>query len=348
MTRKLKLITTRKLRGAAGPWEIYKYARARVGSGLDDAIAGILDWTVYLVRLDAAGPMQLDQGELKVMRLGQMLDRSGVVRLAGKLSKLNTSSLKTQGSRNLLMIIPRQGWKYLTRGSSTGKQNENTYLSRQTQTKNSMPKTSAVYCASGRPELIWEEHDMKKCERECLVSPRMLELIRGFEEQLGSLSESRHISTASTLEFKITRYAADPTAEHDVLSMKTDWAKPSTVLCPSSSGSTLPSLKLSTPSEEAIVQGTSHMQCSLDAFEHMIITKTVILVGMGFSYVFINRKGTCPAVGTESGYKYFRLGKIPIRQSSHAYASIKIMQMPDLYSCMPKHVNFQARAFSNI
>ncbi|KAI5650352.1 hypothetical protein M9H77_36357 [Catharanthus roseus] len=75
---------------------------------------------------------------------------------------------------------------------------------------------------------------------------------------------------------------------------------------------------------------------------------TATLIRMGFSYVCINRKATCLAVVTESSHKHFRSAKIPIRQSSPAYENLTIMPILDLYSCMSKHVTFQARAFSNI
>ncbi|KAI5681025.1 hypothetical protein M9H77_02252 [Catharanthus roseus] len=59
-------------------------------------------------------------------------------------------------------------------------------------------------------------------------------------------------------------------------------------------------------------------------------------------------RAICPAAGTDSSHKHYRVVKILIRQLSHAYANFTIMPMPDLYSCMSKYVTFQARTFSNI
>ncbi|KAI5672814.1 hypothetical protein M9H77_13178 [Catharanthus roseus] len=54
------------------------------------------------------------------------------------------------------------------------------------------------------------------------------------------------------------------------------------------------------------------------------------------------------AIGTDSSHKHYGVVKILIRQSSHAYANFTIMPMPDLYSCLSKHVTSQAKTFSNI
>ncbi|KAI5650152.1 hypothetical protein M9H77_36157 [Catharanthus roseus] len=55
-----------------------------------------------------------------------------------------------------------------------------------------------------------------------------------------------------------------------------------------------------------------------------------------------------PGAPTNSSHKRYRVVKILIRQSSHAYANFTIMPMQDLYSCMSKYVTFQAKTFSNI
>ncbi|KAI5680803.1 hypothetical protein M9H77_02030 [Catharanthus roseus] len=85
-----------------------------------------------------------------------------------------------------------------------------------------------------------------------------------------------------------------------------------------------------------------------NASVHLIFTKTLTLVGMRFSHVFTNRKAICPAIRTNSSDKHYRVVKILIRQSSHAYANFTIMPMPDLYSCLSKHVTSQAKTFSNV
>ncbi|KAI5649444.1 hypothetical protein M9H77_35449 [Catharanthus roseus] len=77
---------------------------------------------------------------------------------------------------------------------------------------------------------------------------------------------------------------------------------------------------------------------SSDTSKHKIITRTLTLVRMGFSYVFINRKAICLAVRTESGHEYFRQKSLSA-SSPHAYANFTIM--PDLYSCMLNHVIFK-------
>ncbi|KAI5681350.1 hypothetical protein M9H77_02577 [Catharanthus roseus] len=112
------------------------------------------------------------------------------------------------------------------------------------------------------------------------------------------------------------------------------------VLCPSLSGSTLVVKNPSTSSEEALVRGTSHIQCNPLTLS-LNFHQTLPLVGIRFSYVFTNRKANCPAIITDSSHKYFRAPKILIRQSSHAYANFIIMPMPGIYSCMLKHVTFQ-------
>ncbi|KAI5653673.1 hypothetical protein M9H77_30860 [Catharanthus roseus] len=99
------------------------------------------------------------------------------------------------------------------------------------------------------------------------------------------------------------------------------------VLRPSLSGSTLRVKNSSTSSEEAVVQGTSHVQCNP-------LTRP-------FSYVFTNRKANCPAIITDSRHKHFRAQKVLIRQSSHAYENFTNMPMLGLCSCMLKHVTFQ-------
>ncbi|KAI5681635.1 hypothetical protein M9H77_02863 [Catharanthus roseus] len=65
---------------------------------------------------------------------------------------------------------------------------------------------------------------------------------------------------------------------------------------------------------------------------------------MGFSYVFTNRKATCPTIEIYSNHKPFRAAEIPVCQSSHAYADFTIM--PDLYSCTSNYVTFQESARS--
>ncbi|KAI5659142.1 hypothetical protein M9H77_27935 [Catharanthus roseus] len=65
---------------------------------------------------------------------------------------------------------------------------------------------------------------------------------------------------------------------------------------------------------------------------------------MGFSYVFTNQKATCPAIGTYSSHKHFRAVKIPIRQSSYAYADFTIMA--DLYSCLSTFIHAKSCYFS--
>ncbi|KAI5653431.1 hypothetical protein M9H77_30618 [Catharanthus roseus] len=57
---------------------------------------------------------------------------------------------------------------------------------------------------------------------------------------------------------------------------------------------------------------------------------------MRFSYVFTNQRAICPATEIDSSHKHYRVVKILICQSSHAYANFTIMPMPDLYSCMSK------------
>ncbi|KAI5658024.1 hypothetical protein M9H77_26817 [Catharanthus roseus] len=67
--------------------------------------------------------------------------------------------------------------------------------------------------------------------------------------------------------------------------------------------------------------------------------RTLTLVGMGFSYVFTNRKAAYSTVEIDASHKHCRTAKILIYQSSHAYADV--INMLGLHSCTSDHVTFQ-------
>ncbi|KAI5662862.1 hypothetical protein M9H77_22185 [Catharanthus roseus] len=77
------------------------------------------------------------------------------------------------------------------------------------------------YCPFVCPESIWEKYDMEKHEPECSAI-----------DSWGTYKVCPEVTPDSP-------QGGRPTTEHDAVSTKTDWVKPSTVLCPSSIRSAL-------------------------------------------------------------------------------------------------------------
>ncbi|KAI5660998.1 hypothetical protein M9H77_20321 [Catharanthus roseus] len=87
------------------------------------------------------------------------------------------------------------------------------------------------------------------------------------------------------------------------------------------------------------LKNPGHLPGTMPLFKwiHSQCKKSIHVIGTGPT--------TCQVIRTDSSHKRFRVVKIPIRQSSHAYANFTIKPIPDLYSCMSKHVTSQARIF---